>query len=165
MREWEREHVLIEEVEADSVVPPLHHVIVEGWRVPAVPGLPLVSLLAQAGGWRLPQAVPRRGARAAVDGLVGIAGALKALIISTIRVLACCLALPQPPTPSHTTGPSATVGGWWQGPWRGWGWALRGWVVAVWDRGPAWWPLVLQGPMGAAAISLIHELTVDRAAI
>lgn len=110
---WEWEHVLIEQVEANSVVPPLHHIVVEGWRVPAVPGLPLVGLLAQAGGWRLPQAVPRRGARAAVDGLVGIAGALKALVIATIRVLACCLTLPQPPTPSHTTGPSATVGGWW----------------------------------------------------
>lgn len=146
-------------------MPSLYHVIVEGWRVPAVPCLPLVSLLAQASGWRFPQAIPRGGARAAVDGLIRVAGALKALIVSTIRVLTCCLTLSQPPTSSHTTGPSTTIGGWWQGPWWGWSWTLRGRVVAVWDWGPAWWPLVLQGPMGAAAISLIHQLVVDRAAI
>lgn len=70
---------LVEQVESDAVLPPLHHVVVEGRRVPAVAALPLVGLLPQRGSasHRLPQAVPGGGARAAVvDGgvVVGVGG-------------------------------------------------------------------------------------------
>lgn len=68
--------LLVEEVESDAVLPPLHHVVVEGGRVPAVAALPLISLFAQRG-QRFPQAVPGRGARAAVDGLVGVGGGVE----------------------------------------------------------------------------------------
>lgn len=39
------EHLLlVEEVESDAVLPSLHHVIVEGRRVPAMPALSLIGL-------------------------------------------------------------------------------------------------------------------------
>lgn len=79
--------VLVEQVESDAVLPPLHHVIVEGGRVPAVAALPLIGLLPQRGSThRLPQAVPRRGAGAAVvDGgvVVGVGGGgVDALVVA-----------------------------------------------------------------------------------
>lgn len=78
---------LVEQVESDAVLPPLHHVVVEGGRVPAVAALPLIGLLPQRGSsdW-LPQAVARRGAGAAVvDGgvVVGVGGGrVDALVVS-----------------------------------------------------------------------------------
>ena len=76
MERCQRFLLLVEEVESDAVLPPLHHVVVESGRVPAVAALPLVGLLPQRG-HRLPQAVPRRRARAAVDGLVGVGGGVQ----------------------------------------------------------------------------------------
>lgn len=79
--------LLIEQVESDPVLPPLHHVVVEGGRVPAVPALPLIGLLPQPGSSdRLPQAVSRRGAGAAVVDrrvVVGVGGGgVDALVVS-----------------------------------------------------------------------------------
>lgn len=79
--------VLVEEVESDAVLPPLHHVVVEGRRVPAVAALSLIRLLPQRGPPEgLPEAVPGRGTGAAVvDGgvIVGVGGGgVDALVIS-----------------------------------------------------------------------------------
>lgn len=54
-----RDYLLVEEVESDAVLPPLHHIVVEGGRVPAVAALSLIGLLPQRGApQRLPEAVP-----------------------------------------------------------------------------------------------------------
>lgn len=79
--------VLVEQVESNAVLPPLHHVVVEGRRVPAVAALPLIGLLAQRGpAHRLPQAVAGRRARAAVVDsgvVVGVGGGgIDALIVA-----------------------------------------------------------------------------------
>ena len=63
--------LLVEEVETYAVLASLHHITVEGRRVPAMATFSLVGLLAQRR-QRLPQAVLRRGARAAVDCLIGV---------------------------------------------------------------------------------------------
>lgn len=80
-------HLLVEQVESDAVLPPLHHVVVEGGRVPAVAALSLIGLFPQGGSshW-LSQAVARRGAGAAVVDrrvVVGVGGGgVDALVIS-----------------------------------------------------------------------------------
>lgn len=47
---------LVEEIQANSVMPLTDDIIAEGWRVPAVAGLLVVCLLAEC---LFPQAVPR----------------------------------------------------------------------------------------------------------
>jgi len=71
---------LVEEVETDAVLASLHHVAVERRGVPAVAALSLVGLLPQRG-QRLPQAVLRRGAGAAVDRLVGVGGGVERVVV------------------------------------------------------------------------------------
>jgi len=85
--EREEDAVLVEQVESDAVLPPLHHVVVEGGRVPAVVALSLIGLFprSRAPDW-LPQAVARRGAGAAVVArgvVVGVGGGgVDALVVS-----------------------------------------------------------------------------------
>lgn len=68
-------------------MPPLHHIVVEGGRVPAVAALSLIGLFPQRGApQRLPEAVAGRGTGAAVvDGgvVVGVGGGrVDALVVS-----------------------------------------------------------------------------------
>lgn len=79
--------VLIKEVETDAVLSPLYNIVVECRRVPAVAAFSLIGLLPQRSSpdW-LAQAVPRRGARAAVVDscvVVGVGcGRVDALIVA-----------------------------------------------------------------------------------
>lgn len=68
--------LLVEEVETYAVLTSLHHIAVEGRRVPAMAAFSLIGLLAQRRK-RLPQAVLRRGARAAVDCLIGVSSGVE----------------------------------------------------------------------------------------
>ena len=81
--EWIK-HLLVEEVEADAVVPLADDVVAEDGRVPAVARLLVVGLLAE----RLLalQGVARRRLGAAVDGVVGVGRAVDAVVVA-VRVV------------------------------------------------------------------------------
>lgn len=121
-----------------------------------MPRLTLVGLLAgpdSCGGgwgrwWRVTQAVPWGGSWAAVDGLVGVGGAVEAVVV-TIWVVR-------------------------RRRWRQAAWGLRGWdgqrwrrlallgmIMAVWVWGAGRPARMFEGAMGAAAILLIHEPPIE----